>query len=410
MINWDKRRWLVLAICIVVNICAGFCYAWSVFQKPMAAFLQCSLADISLGFTLMMTFSTIIIVFAGKAQEYLAPRQVVLIGGLMLGMGSFLSGFTGQLWHFYLTYGTLCASGVGTVYAGTISNIVRFFPDRRGLAAGFASAGVSAGVIVWAPLATHLIENFGVLDAFKILGAIFVVAVGVGSRFIPTAPTGYQPSGWQAPKVSSGTLVADKNFSQMIKDPMFYCICLLVVLGTSSGLMIIGHASPILQETLGLSPAAAAFIVGFLGVANASGRAGWGSVSDKTGRFAVFIMLYLLAGSTMFLLCLFTNSYVVVVGAILTAGLCYGGFMGLLASLTADTFGLKHLGINFGIISLNVGVAGFIGPRLAAVIVSQSGSYTAAFAIAATLSASGVALTLLTMAYQRRRARRAAAA
>jgi len=166
------------------------------------------------------------------------------------------------------------------------------------------------------------------------------------------------------------------------------------VIGGTSGMMIMGHASPIAQEVLKISPQAAAAIVGFLAIANAAGRVFWGWLSDKTGRYPILVVMYLVGGGAMLALSQVSSS-LSFTSVMMSVALCYGGFMGMMASLTADTFGPKYLGVNFGIMFLTVGVAAFIGPHLAAVVrETNHGDYSQAFVIAAALNLLGIAFAL----------------
>jgi len=167
-------------------------------------------------------------------------------------------------------------------------------------------------------------------------------------------------------------------------------------------LLFLGHASSIAQDILKISPQAAAVIVGLLALANTTGRAFWGWVSDRVGRYPIIMLLYILAGTAMIALSR-VATYSVFVMLILVIGLCYGGFMGMMASLTADTFGAKYLGVNFGIMFLAVSVAAYAGPRLAAVVKeTNNGDYSQAFVIAALLSLVGLIITILAISKKRR--------
>lgn len=395
--NYDNKRWFYLLACMAINICVGFGYAWSVFQKPLISMFNWAAIDVSLAFTLIMSVSALPMAAAGKVQDHIEPRNVILFGGLLLGLGVFTTGYIQSLWQLYLTYGVIGGLGVGVVYAGTVANIIRFFPDRRGMAAGLLSAGFGSGAVVIAPLSSALTENYGVLTAFKIIGLAFLVIICGLSRVVRTAPIGYQPEGWN-PKIGNSKTpdVQDKDWKQMLQDPIFYVIAAIFIVGTTSGLMIMAHASPIAQEVLKVSPQAAAVIVGFLALANAVGRAFWGWLSDKTGRYPIIFIMFIIAGSAMFALPK-VNTYNMFLLLTIVIDLCYGGFMGMMASLTADTFGPKHLGVNFGIVFLAFGVAAFIGPRLAAVIRVVSTSYSQAFIIAAILNVVGISLACVAL-------------
>lgn len=394
--NFYKRRWLLLAAGVIINVCAGGGYAWSVFQNPLMKMFGWTSIEASLAFTLVMGISALPMALVGKAQDYLQPRTVVLFGGLMLGGCMFATGYIGSLAQLYLIYGIGCGIGQGIVYSGVVANTVRFFPDKRGMSSGLLAAGMGSGAIVVAPLAEGLIDSFGVLAAFKVIGIIFNVIVCGLSLFIKKAPADYKPKEWalekQNNKIRQNTGI-DKDWRNMLKDPLFYFIAGMFITGTVSGVMIIGHASPMLQEVVKMTPQKAATFVGVISLFNTSGRVFWGWISDRIGRFNAVLILYVLVAAAMIGLTISTGALFTAIT--LVVGLCYGGFMSMIASLTADSFGAKHLPINFGIMFLAYGVAAFIGPRLAATIqAANNGDYSQAFLIAGAFSVLGILMTL----------------
>jgi OFA family oxalate/formate antiporter-like MFS transporter len=188
----------------------------------------------------------------------------------------------------------------------------------------------------------------------------------------------------------------------MLLDPLYYCLAAIIAIGGISGLMIIAHASPILQSVGLYSAVAAGSWVGVLALCNSGGRVGWGFISDRIGRMPSFIIIYIILGLAMFWLA--STSYAVVV-PILIVGMCFGGFMGMLASLTADAFGTKFLAVNFGVMFLPFGIGAFIGPRLAGVIKASSGNYSQAFLIASVLTFVGIGLAIVASMLLKRRRR-----
>jgi OFA family oxalate/formate antiporter-like MFS transporter len=290
---------------------------------------------------------------------------------------------------------------MGTVYSGVVPNMVRFFPDRRGLASGILAAGVGTGALIWAPVAAMMIKKYSVLPTFKMLGVLYLVLLCVLSLLMKTAPAGFAPEGWNPSKEGQKNIdMPDKDWRGMLLDPLFYCLAAVYVAGGIAGLMIVAHASPILQTVGQYSVIAAGSWVGILAIFNSGGRAGWGFISDKIGRMPSILIIYTILGLAMLWLA-FTPFAVVV--PVLIVGSCFGGFMGMIASITADAFGPKYLPVNFGVMFLPFGVAAFIGPRLAAVIKAGSGNYSKAFLIAGILSFLGIAFAFLAQKLLQRR-------
>lgn len=400
--NYESKRWVTLIASMVASMCAGFAYAWSVFLKPLVSLFGWTPADVSFTFTMIMSMAATTAIFAGKALDYLRPAQVILIGGVLFGGGIACMGFIGSLKQLYAC-ALIAGIGLGTVYpGGTMSNAVRFFPDKRGMISGLLTAGYGIGPVLWAPVSVALIAYYDVFTTLKILGAVFFVVIGLCSRAISTAPDNYCPSGWTPPApTTQQDHGVDKNWRQMLRDPLFYFVAAAITMGAISGMILIGHASPIAQELVRISPQAAAAIVGLLAASNTAGRIFWGSMSDKFGRYAIVMALFALGGAGMFALTM-VESYVIFSGIIMLLGLCYGGFLALMAPLTADLFGTKYLGVNFGIMFLTIAVAAYAGPLLAAVIKAGSGSYTQAFVTAIFINLAGLVLFGLFILYKKR--------
>jgi len=301
-------------------------------------------------------------------------------------------------------FAVLAGIGLGTVYPGaTVSNVIRFFPDRSGMASGLLTAGYGIGALVWAPVSVYLIGAYGLMPALKILGIIFFAIIAVMSRLVQTAPSGYSPEGWTPPAVTTtkASGIEDRNWKGMMGTPVFYVLAVVFVIGTMSGMMVVGHASPIAQDILNTTPEGAGVVVGFLSVGMVLGKIIWGSVSDKIGRYPVFILIFILAALAMFGMSKIT-AYVPFVTAMSAVGLCYGGFLSLIAPVTADAFGSKHLGINFGIMFLTIAVAAYIGPLLAAVVKeANNGDYTKAFIIGAFINIAGLVLVTCFMFFRK---------
>lgn len=389
----ESKRWLYLALGTVINIIIGQTYAWSVFVLPLSKQFNWSLADVSVAFAIFHSISCIPIIIAGKLQERVQPKYILLTGGLFYGAGMYGVGTAETLSQLYLYYGVMGGLSMGTIYSGVVPNLVRFFPDRRGLASGVLAAGVGCAAILWAPVAVNMIKNYTVLPTFKMLGAFYLVALCILGALMKTCPAGFTPAGWQPSEKSQQALnIPDKDWKGMLTDPMYYVLATIIVTGALSGMMIIAHASPILQSVGGYTAAAAGSFVGILALCNSSGRVGWGALSDRFDRMTMIVIIFIVLGLTMFWL---ASSPVGVVAAVLIVGMSFGGFMGQIASITADTFGSKNLPMNFGVMFMPFGVAAFIGPRLAASIKVASGSYSNAFLIGSILCVVGIAFSVM---------------
>lgn len=397
-----KQRWLVLIASMIINICIGAAYAWSVFNNPLVQKFGWTPAATALTFTIATGVGPLMMIFGGGLQDKFGPKWIIFAGGIMFGGGFILSSFTKSLPWLYFSYGIIAGFGNSMIYGCTIANTVKFFPDKRGLVSGLATGGFGMGAVIFAPVFQKIIEATDVLSTFRIIGLLYLVIILVGSQFIKTAPANYIPEGWNPNqnsnnKSSAGTTV-DKTWQQMLKDPLFYFLFIMLTFGATSGLMIVSQASSIAQDMVGVTPQAAAVAVSMVAVANTCGRLVWGFVSDKIGRYNAIPMMYLLSACMMLLLTTVKQGQLVLFTiSVMLIGFCFGGFMSVFPALTADSFGAKNNGINYGFMFAGgFGIGGIIGPMLAANMKAMNnGDYTMAFIIAAALSIVGIVLTFI---------------
>ncbi len=394
-----KKRWFILGASLLINLCIGSGYAWSVYAGPLIKTFGWSAAATALTFTISNAISPVCMITGGKIQDKFGPKWVIFAGGILFGGGIIVSGFTKSLTWLYISYGIFTGLGMGLVYSCTIANTVKFFPDKRGLVAGLATAGYGFGPVLLAPISQSLIAAYGVLYTFKVLGIAYLVVILAGSQFIMKAPAGYKPEGWEPPALTATSAVTgkDKTWNQMLADPLFYLLLIMLTIGATSGLMIISQASPIAQEVVGVSAQQAAFAVSLVAIANMAGRITWGAVSDKIGRYNALPIMYLVLAAAMFSLTIVSaGSFALFLVTAMLVGFCFGGFMGVFPALTADCFGAKNNGVNYGIMFSGFALGGYIGPVMAATIkAGNGGDYTNAFLIAAAMSICGIAVTFI---------------
>lgn len=387
-----QNRWLILGAMFVINLCVGSAYAWSVFQKPLMALFKWSTSDTSLAFSISLFLIPIAMIVGGKILPQRGPKFLMFTGGIIFSAGIIAAGFTTSLTFLYMTYGILGGFGIGFIYGTSISNAVKWFPDKRGLAAGLVASGFALGAVINAPIANNLVQQYGVLTTFNILGVAYIIITSAASQFVSAPPAGYIPPGWQAAAAGAAAAV-DKDWRSMLSDPLFYVLWTMYTIACVSGLMIIGHASPIGQEVIKLTAQTAAFAVSLMALANTGGRVLWGWISDKMGQYPTLIVMFVLSAAMMAVLN-FVQSFASFVTVISVIAACFGGFFAIFPSITADLFGAKNLSMNYGILFTSYGAAAFIGPRLAARVKEiNHGDYTVAFVTAALMCAAAVLLT-----------------
>ncbi|MDK2808426.1 MAG: transporter, family, oxalate/formate antiporter, partial [Clostridiales bacterium] len=382
-------------------------YSWSVFASPMAAHLSeryglsgsavLTAASLSLVFTVANSVGPVTMISGGFFNDKMGPKWVVFLGGILFGAGLIASGFASSIGFLVVSYGLGCGLGMGLVYGCTINNSVKFFPDKRGLIGGIATATYGLSSVIIPPIANKLIVSMGVQNTFRIIGAVVMVVICGCAFFIEKCPDGYIPEGYVPREANSNSKKQnDRNWMEMIKDGNFYLMICMLMCGAFSGLMITSQASPMAQSIIKMSTAMAATCVSILALFNATGRVLAGFLSDRIGRVRTLFLAFCLSMAGLFLL--YTcgeGSTLQFISAVAIIGLCFGSFMGVFPGFTADKFGAKNNSVNYGIMFIGFALAGFFGPTVVGKIVAATGSYRHAFLIAGMLAVAGIILCLL---------------
>ena len=382
--DWMKKRWAVLVASVVTNVCIGTGFAWSVYQTGLfnesASIFgtEVSQAQLALAFTICSGVAPIPMIAGSGLQKTLrGPRNGVWLGGILFSAGLIATSFIHSLSMLYVTYGLLAGFGIAFAYGITIGNTVKFFPDKSGLIAGISTAAYGAGSIIFPPIMQALISQYGVMPTFRILGIGYGVVIIISAWFIKEPPEGWLPDGYVPPVKKGGGSQEQKNWKQMLADIRFYLMIIVFIIFATGGLMVVSQGSPMSQAIGGADAATAAVIVSVIAVGNTGGRIIWGWVSDKIGRYpALFIMAAIVTASGLILSMLTESGSLAafVIFATLIA-MCYGGTMGVYPALTADAFGMKNNGVNYGIMFIGFALGGYIGPILANNLFDSTGSY-----------------------------------
>lgn len=391
----DRNK--VLAGAAIALLMGGALYSFSVFAPPFAELRGWSVPDVMFAFGLTSMLAPVVMIGSGVLIDRGYARPLMIIGGILYGLGYVGGGLTTSLTLFYLSYGIVTGIGQGIMYAAALSNTMKFFPDKRGFASGVITGGMGAGSALFAPLGRVLISNFGVSQAFVILGIVFaVVVVAVSVLLIRPCPPGYAPAGWTPPAAGGrpgGFRMLD--WKGMISTIQFWVMMPIFICGAFFGLMITSNLSPISQGMFGLSAGTAALYVSLLAVFNALGRIAWGAISDRIGIPASLMAVFVLAAGALVLLGSARGIVVLTIGVI-ALGFGFGGIMSLFPPLTMSNFGPKNQGVNYGIVFSAYALSGLVAPRWAAGIAeSNGGDFSSAFFIAAGIAVLGLVLTLV---------------
>lgn len=389
-----NRRWLIIAAGILANACCGAGYAFSVIKAPLMQVLERSDAEVSMAYSFSVILLPVGMLLGGWLSSRRGPRLAVAVGGLVFGAGLFASGFSQSLIWLYVTYGMMVSLGQGTSYGTVISVAVRWFPDRKGLASGLVVSALGVGTLVVAPLYQSIVgsDPERVLFALKTMGVAVLFMVLTASRFIVDPPKDIQQTA--VSNVEAAPSGDDLQWRQMLRQPMFWMLFTLYVLGTFSGHMILTQASGMAQKTTGLTAAAAAVVVGIMGAANATGRFVWGWVSDRIGRLNTVAAMFAVTVVVMALLNKMASGHAGLIAGLVVVGLCYGGNLGTYPSICADAFGTRNMSINYAILFVAFSVAAVAGPRVGAMLLENTGGYSAGCTTAAALAGLGLLLSL----------------
>ena len=296
----------------------------------------------------------------------------------------------------YLTYGLMAGLGQGFAYSGALSNSLRLFPDKRGLASGILTGGMGFAAVIASPVASNLIQQQDAFFAFRTIGLVYIVVIICAIFFIKAAPSGYQPAGWKAP-IPTKQGATNKTWKQMLQSPLFYIIISMFFVGAFSGLMIASQASPIGQSMFGLSAGTAALYVSLYSIANSSGRFIWGSLSDKIGRSKTLLIIYSVIVLALFSLTIVPGQFGFTLG-IIGLGICFGGVMGVFPSIVMENYGPVNQGVNYGIVFTGYSLAAFFAPKVAVqMAMANNGNYSVAFYVAIALAFIGLMLTIFYM-------------
>jgi len=374
------NRWWNVAGALAINLSIGQAYAFSVFNLPLTRVLgvgeprpeDWSLRSVGIVFTLAYVFLGLSAGVGGKWQDRVGPRKSGVIAALLFGSGFFLSAlgvWRHQLLLLHLGYGVLGGCGLGLGFNTPVAPLLRWFPDRRGLATGLAVMGFGGGAILAAPLSTALMHQFasptsvGVAETFVVLGTLYSLTMLGGAFLLRLPPVGFRPSGEEA----AASPVAGLTVEQAIRTRQFTLLWCMLLLNVTAGLGVLGQAAAMIQEVFdGVSAETAGFFVALLSFFNMGGRLAWAWLSDRLGRrltyalfFSIGPLLYAavpLAGQQ--------RSLVFFVGCFALIMSMYGGGFATMPAYVADVFGAGHVGAIHGRVLTALAAAGLVGPTL----------------------------------------------
>jgi OFA family oxalate/formate antiporter-like MFS transporter len=395
-----KNRWLIAASAVAIHLSIGSVYAYSVYQKPLQATQGWRITDVSLAFTVAIFTLGMGAASLGRYVERYGPRISGTVAAALFGGGTVLAGAAvsvGSYPGFLVTFGVVAGVGLGVGYITPVSTLVKWFPDRRGLATGLAVMGFGTGALITGPVANYLVGRVGIPVTFYVLGVGYFLAMVAGARYLEKPPEGWMPEGMDPSEMattgSHGVVVAtdleQRTAKEALRTPQFYLVWLVVFINVSAGIMLLSVASNMTQEITGATATVAATVVGLIGVFNGAGRIVWSSFSDYVGRtrtYGLFFAVQIVA----FLILPNVTDVTLFAGLLFLIITCYGGGFACLPAYLADLFGTEELGAIHGYTLTAWSLAGVAGPTLVASIVETTGSYELSFYVVVAALAVGL--------------------
>jgi len=395
--NLTKKGWKVTFAGTGINLALGVLYTWSVIKAAIPVDWGWTAAQKSDPYAIAIFVFAIAMIPAGRLQDKIGPRWVATIGGVMVARGCIIAGLAGSSYlGFVVGFGIFGGIGIGFGYAAATPAAVKWFPAAQtGLIAGLVVAGFGLASVYIAPTAQFLLGAYGVSSTMIIFGVAFFIIVVSLAQFLRNPPPGYIPVDLKADSRPTGIAASrppvDMDWHQMIRTRTFWLFWTMYVFGAAAGLMVIGSAATMAKASLG----EAAFVaVVVLAVGNAGGRVLAGVVSDRIGRQWTLFLAFIVQSVMVLVPLFFAGNATVLLIALLLIGACYGANLTIFPSATKDNFGLKSLGLNYGVMFTAWGVGGLILPRIAGMVKDVTGKEDIAFYIASGLMVCGALLVL----------------
>ncbi len=407
---WYLNRWyqLILGIVAMMAISSPQ-YVWTLFTGPLNQKLGTTLAQLQWTFSLLIILQTWLSPLQAHLVDRFGPRALIAVGALLSGGSWVASAYVDNLWALYFTYGVLGGFGTGIIYVGIIGLMVRWFPDRRGLATGLAAAGYGFGAVFTSFPIDNIIRSAGYAQTLVVWGIIQGVIGILAAQGLRVPPENYQVAG-SAPATAIAAQQTRRSYSprEMLQNPVFYLLFLMMSMMSTSGLMVVSNVGPFAKEfgvadMLVLGMAALPLSLTLSRVTNGLTRPFFGWVSDHIGREATMALAFSLEAIAILILFAFINQpalFVVLTGLVFFG---WGEIFSLFPSTLTDTFGPKYAATNYGFLYIAQGVGSILGGPAAAFLKQTTGNWTAVFVIVAVLDALTALLAITALRTLRQR-------
>ena len=388
----NKKRWLYIPLGLIIFMCMGTIYSWSIFRKPIEAAFDIGATESGLPYMFFLVFYALAMPFAGSYMDKYGPRVMTIIGGLFISIGWFLSGFTSSIIVLTISYGVIGGLGVGIAYGAPMAVAAKWFPDKQGLAVGLTLGGFGLSPFITAPAAGWLISQFGAFSTFKILGALFAVIITLLALPLKFPETDAKNSENNNNQNSS----IEINSKKMLKSRSFYALWTTFVIGTIIGLMAIAISGPVAEELINLDSTTASIYVSLFAIFNGIGRPIFGALTDKLKAKKTAVISFSLIITASFLMIINdSGSAILYFISFAIFWLNLGGWLAIAPAATSYFFGKKNYSKNYGYLFTAYGVGAVIGNLFSGSIRDIMGSYQFVFYPTMIIAAIGIIISLL---------------
>jgi oxalate/formate antiporter len=400
----QSDRWIQLLLGVVAMMAISSPqYVWTLFTGPLNQKLGTTLTQIQWAFSLLIILQTFFSPFQAYLVDRFGPKLLISAGAIMSGGSWVLSSYADSLVALYVSYGVIGGFGTGIIYVGIIGLVVRWFPDRRGLATGLAAAGYGFGAFFTSFPIDSMIKSSGYERTLLVWGIIQAAIGVIAALGLRVPPEGYRPAGFD-PETVKLEMQSRRSYSpkEMLQNPIFYLLFIMMAMMSTSGLMVVSNVGPFANEykvaqVLVFGVAALPLSLTLSRVTNGLTRPFFGWVSDRIGREVTMALAFSLEAVAIVVLFAFIDNpamFVVLTGLVFFG---WGEIFSLFPSTLTDTFGSKFAATNYGFLYIAQGVGSIFGGPAAAFLREQTGSWTAVFILVACLDAltALVAITLL---------------
>lgn len=371
-------RWAYIPLAIILFICLGTVYSWSVFRGPLEKVFEIGSTESGLPYMLFLAFYALFMFLTGPFIEQYPPRRIMIFGGILVGGGWILSSFATTITMLTLTYGVIAGSGVGIIYGVPVAVISKWFYDKKGFAVGLILSGFGLSPLFTAPLAAYLIDLYGPLEVFRLLGIAFLVIIIILSLPFKFPSSDYLEGA--TIQISQGALKKELTTKEMLKSKKFYGLWLCYTVGTVIGLMSVGITSPVGMEIAKLDAQTTTLLVSAFALFNGIGRPLFGWLTDKVGPMKVAILSYVMViiASGLMVVAAEGNGIVYMI-AFAMIWMTLGSWLAIAPTATGIYFGQKYQSRNYGVVFTAYGVGAVIGVLMSGVSRDWFGSYRYTF-------------------------------